>query len=225
MTTGVDGMSRTGDERPMLNETVQTLSQMIKDLERQLENMLEVNEALERDLEWEKRKTLEVAQERDELKEQVRRYEEERISIEDLRAEIGHLEHERSRLAATVEEIGHQLAEAAQENTKLDKLVERMRLERDDAVEELQSVEVQFDRAMELVTDLKARVTTLAEERNEVVNQLKAAGSQLQMTEEQRDALRKEVDESRRALEEIRREVADACVVSQRYYYQEEENK
>ena len=44
-------------EGSQLNETVQTLSKMIRDLEQQLERMLEVNEALERDLEKEKQKT------------------------------------------------------------------------------------------------------------------------------------------------------------------------
>lgn len=214
-----------GDERPLLNETVQTLSQMIKDLEKQLENMLEVNEALERDLEKEKKKTADIAEERDALKDQVKQTEEEIISFEDLRAEVGHLGNERSRLAAMIEELGQQLADAAQENMKLDRTAERMRVERDDAIEELQSVEVQFDRAMEMATDLKARVITLAEERDELVGQIKVAQSQLQMTEEQRDSLRSEVDESRKALEEIRREVADACVVSQRHYYQEEKDK
>jgi len=187
--------------------------------------MLAVNGALERDLEKEKKKTADMVVERDQFKERAELLEEDLVSLEDLRAENGHLESERSRLVATIEEIGRQLADAAQENMKLDRSAERMRIERDDAVEELQSVEAQFDHAMEVATDLKDRVTTLAEERDELVERLKASGSQLKMTEEQRDSLRTEVDESRKALDEIRREVADACMVSQRFYYQEEENK
>ncbi len=225
MTTTIEGEPTVGDDRPLLNDTVQTLSEMIKDLEKQLEKMLTVNGALERDLDKEKKKTADMVVERDRFKERAGLLEEDLISLEDLRAENGHLESERSRLVATIEEIGRQLADAAQENMKLDRTAERMRIERDDAVEELQSVEAQFDHAMEVATDLKDRVTTLAEERDELVDRLKASGSQLKMTEEQRDSLRTEVDESRKALDEIRREVADACMVSQRFYYQEEENK
>jgi len=221
----LEGQTDIGTEKPLLNETVQTLSQMIRDLEKQLENMLEINEALERDLDSEKKKSLELTKERNAARQQVTQYEEELGTAEELRAEIAHLSSERARLATTIEELGHQLAESAQENMKLDRLTERMRVERDDAVEELQSVEAQFERAMEVITDLKARVTTLAEERDELTNQLKIHENQLRMTEDQRDALRTEVEESRKALEQIRREVADACVVSQRYYYPEGENK
>ena len=35
------------------------------------------------------------------------------------------------------------------------------------------------------------------------------------------DRLKMEVEESRRALDEIRHEVEEACVLSQRFYYQE----
>ena len=53
------------------------------------------------------------------------------------------------------------------------------------------------------------------------MERLKAQADQLELTEGQRDSLRVEVEESRTALEEIRREVANACVSSQRLYYQE----
>ena len=128
-------------------------------------------------------------------------------------------------MAATVEEIGKQLADAEKENRKLDHQAERMRIERDDAIEELQTVEAQFDGAMEIIADLKARVATLAEERDALVSRIKVMDNQIAITEDQRDALKLEVDESRKALDEIRCQVADACVMSQRYYYQPEDQK
>jgi uncharacterized coiled-coil DUF342 family protein len=100
-----------------------------------------------------------------------------------------------------------------------------MRAERDDSVEELQSVEEQFDRAMEIVADLRTRVATLAEERDALNGRLKVMENQFHMAEDQRNSLRNEVDESRKALEEIRRSVTDVCVLSQRWYYQQEETE
>ena len=143
------------NEAPLLNDTVQSLSRMIKDLEKQLERTLSVNEALEKDLERAKKATIRVEQERNRLEERVDQFEKEISTFEDLRAEISHLGHERARLAATIEGLGRQLAETEQENRKLDQLGERRGIERDDALEELQSVEVQFNRAMELVDDLR----------------------------------------------------------------------
>jgi chromosome segregation ATPase len=117
--------------------------------------------------------------------------------------------------------MGRQLSEVTQENIKLERLLERMRVERDDAAEEAQSVEAQFDRAMEIAGELKTGMVALAEERDDLKARLKASESQLRLTEEHRDALKLEVEESRRALDEIRHEVEEACVLSQRFYYQE----
>ena len=209
---------------PLLQDTVQTLSRMIRDLEKQLERMLEINDALEKDLEKERNKTIKSEQDSGLLKEKIRRLEQELATLEDLRAEIGHLEQERTRMAAIIEEAGRQAVEAEHENRKLERVAERMRVERDDSIEEVRSLEAQFDHAVEIVADLKTRVATFAEERDALAGRLKVIEAQLQSAEQQRDVLKNEVDESRRALDEIRRQVADACLSSQRYYYQQSEN-
>jgi chromosome segregation ATPase len=210
---------------PQLQHSVQTLSRMIQNMEKQLERMLSINEALENDLEQEKKKTAKALGEHDELRKSLQRADQEVATLGDLQAEIGHLGHERSRLASNIEELGRQLAETEQENRRLERLCERMRDERDDAVEELQSVEAQFDHAMKMVGDLRTRLATLGEERDALMGRVKVLDSQIQMAEEQRDGLRTEVEESRHALDEIRRQVADACVMSQRYYSQQEETE
>jgi chromosome segregation ATPase len=217
--------NKAGGEEVHLPDTVQTLSRMIKDLEKQLSKMLDVNEALEEDLERERARSARAERDRNEYEKRLLSIEQDAAGNEDLRTEINHLGHERSRLAASIEELGRQLSEGEQENRKLEKLSERLQAERDDVIEELHSVEAQFDHAMEMITDLKARVTALAEERDALVSRSKVAETQLRLTEEQRDSLRAEVDESKKALDEIRRSVADACVMSQRFYYQQEEIK
>ncbi len=212
------------DDSSLLNETVQTLSKMIKDLEKQLGKMLEVNEALEQDLGNERKKRAKVEKDHISVKEQLKRTEDENVSLQDLRVEIGHLGRERSRLASSIEELGRQLSDSEQEARKFERLSDRMRSERDDTIEELQSVEAQFDHAVEIIADLKTRVDTLAEERDAIVARLKVIDGQLEISEEQRDSLKKEVEESKEALDDIRRSVADACVLSQRFYYQQEEH-
>jgi len=222
--SGVESGSLLGGEGSLLHDTVGTLSRMIKDLEKQLERMLSVNEALEKDLDSERKRTAQMERERNQLRDELERTRQELTTLDDLRSEIGHLGHERSRMAATVEELGRQLADTDQEYRKAEQLISRLSAERDNSIEELQSLEAQFDRAMEMVADLRIRLASLAEERDALVSRTKAVETQLRMTEEQRDILKVEVDESRKALEEIRRQVADACVLSQRYYSQQEDS-
>jgi chromosome segregation ATPase len=203
-------------QRSVSSDTVQTLSRMIKDLEEQLDRMLEINESLEREVQEERRRRAELEQalrERDKALEQA---DQDSAAVEDLRAQVAHLEGDRARLAASIEEIGRQLAGAEGENRKLVQGAERVRTERDDMLEELQTIETQFNHAMEMVGDLRTRLTVLGEERDAFKGRLKVMDEKLRATEEERDALLAEVDESRKALEEIRRSLAEACATPTR---------
>ena len=212
-------------EASQLHDTVGTLSRMVKELEKQLERMLSINSALEADLEKERKRTALFEKERDDLRERYDRVEQELATLEDLRAEIDHLTHDRGVMAGTIEELGRQLAESEEEHRNAEQHIARVSAERDDAVEELLAVEDQFDLAMKLVSDLKIRLTSLDEERNSLVNRIKTLESQLQLSETQREALRAEVEESQKALDDIRRQIADACVLSQRYHTDEDETE
>ena len=203
-------------KRSVSSETVQTLSRMIKDLEEQLDRMLEINEALETEVGEERRRRIELEQALKEKDRALEHADEEAAAVEDLRAQVAHLEGDRGRLAASIEEIGRQLAGAEGENRKLLQGAERLRAERDDLLEELQTVETQFNHAMEMVSDLRTRLTVLGEERDAFKGRLKVMDDKLRGTEEERDALLAEVEESRKALEEIRRSLAEACATPSR---------
>ncbi len=203
-------------KKGLSSETVLTLSKMIKDLEDQLDRMLAINQAMESDLVGERKQRGEIEREIDRLTEELRQAGQEAAGSEDLRAEIDHLTNERSRLASTIEELGRQLASTEEENRKLSRLEERLCAERDDSIEELQSVEAQFDRAMEMVADLRTRLVVLSEERDAFKGRMKMMEEKLRETEEERDALLAEVEESRVALEDIRRSLVDACVLQGR---------
>ena len=191
MSTYPEGRSRQGHEKALLTEAVQTLSQMIDDLERQVENLLE-NLALKSDLEKEKEIGSDIARERDELKGLVAQGERETTVINRLQAEVTHLLAERSRQDAMVEECGRQLSDSILQIVELERLIERTRVERDDAFEEIQSVEEQFERATE---DLKARLTNMAEEREALLCLSRNVQYQPKITDNQRSELRNEVKE------------------------------
>ncbi len=197
--------------------TVQALSNMIKDLEEQLDRMIAINEAIEKDLANERGRRAELEQKLDETTNQLKRVEQETATSDDLQAELAHLKGERSRLADTVDTLRSQL-EAEQEKTASQaRIIERLRASREDALTEVDSVEAQFQRAMELVADLKTRLAIVTEDYEAIRGQVRANDDKLLRIERERDALLAEVEESRTALDDIRRSLVDACVVSQQY--------
>jgi chromosome segregation ATPase len=190
------------------HHTVQALARMIRELEAQLDRMFEINGSLERELEGERARRRELERKCDDLAEKLQRSEESALEREGLAAEASELGQERSRLVRTVEDQRRALAEHAA-------TVERLRAGRADALDELHIVEAQFERAMELVNDLKARLAIVSEEHEALRGRMQLAEAKVVQAEQERDLLMAEVEESRAALEEIRRSLVDACVASQ----------
>lgn len=217
MTANKGAAESTDDSRSgaLPHGSIHALSKMMKDLEVQLDQMLAINGALEKDLENERARRIETKRKADDLAEQLIKAEWEAASKEDLLAEISHLKAERSQLSGATEKLKEELVSAERERDKYAKTVGRMRAGRSDALEEVQSVEAQFERAMEIVSDHKSRLTVLTEECDALRGRLKISADALVQTEEERDALISEVDESRVTLEDIRRSLVDACVVAQ----------
>jgi chromosome segregation ATPase len=190
---------------------MRTLTTMIGDLEDQLDRMLTSNEALKHDLEDERKRRLGLEKAVQELEELVRVGEQEIAGKDNLEAEINHLTNERSRLAASVQELTQKLGAAEREERSQANLLRRLRLTQSHAVEEVQTVETQFERAMQMLADLRAQLKVANEERDALGGQLKVTEDQLKEIKGERDALLSEADQSRLALDEIRRSLAEAC--------------
>jgi chromosome segregation ATPase len=197
-----------------LSSEVQTLTGMIKDLEQQLDRMIAINDALTGDLEAERKRRVDLETTVDELKERLRHEQDEVATKDSLRAEISHLGNERSRLTASVRELSQKLADTEQESRKQTASIKRLQASRADALEEVQAVEAQFERAMQMVTDARAQLMVLQEERDALKGHIKGMEDRLGRANDERDYLHEEVEESRNALAEIRRSLADVVVVS-----------
>ena len=197
-----------------LSSEMQTLGSVIKELESQLDRVVALNEALKQDLEDERARRVDLESRLDELREQLRVAQAEVTGRENLAAEVSQLSHERTRLAASLRELTQKLGEAQQEARRQAELVERLRATRADALEEVESVESQFERAMNMVGQTKAQLAVVSEERDALGGRLRSTEEKLRQVAEERDVLAAEVDESRALLDEIRRSLADACVVS-----------
>jgi chromosome segregation ATPase len=149
-----------------------------------------------------------------ELEEELRHTEQDGLDKDGLLGEVSQLKQERATLANQAADLKDRVAALEQDERERQRLIERLRAARAAAVEEVQSVEAQFDRAMEMVAEAKAQVTVLTEERDALLSQLRVTEERVRKSEAERDSLLDEVEQSRAALDEIRRSLVDACVVS-----------
>lgn len=192
----------------------ETLSRMIEHLEEQLDQMIAGNEGLQTELEEERRRRSELQKVVDELRQQIERREGLATAHEQLMAELTQLKGERTRLDAKAQDLERQLAAAEQERKQRRAWADRMSTACDEAAEDVQAVEAQFERAMQMVTALKAQVTVLSEERDALLGRARVADEEVRKIRKDRDSLAAEVEESRAALDEIRRSLTDACLTT-----------
>jgi chromosome segregation ATPase len=202
-----------GDARDLSSE-MQTLGSVIKELEGQLDRVVALNEALKQDLDDERGRRVALESRVDELREQLRSAQQEVTGKENLAAEVSQLSHERARMTASLRELSQKVQDAQQAARSQEQLIDRLRTTRTDALEEVESVESQFERAMHMVGQTKAQLAVVTEERDALGSRLRSTEEKLRQAMEERDVLTAEVDESRALLDEIRRSLADACVVS-----------
>ena len=192
-----------------LSKEVHTLTKVIKQLEEQLDQMMATNEALRKDLHDERARRLGLEEKVDELRETVRRSERQAADKDNLLTEVKHVNHERARVAASARELGERCKELMSQQEADAKKIERLRAAHGDAIEEVQSVEAQFERAMQVIAQTRAQLAIACEERDQQSLRAKTSEASLAELRQERDALVAEVEQSRAALDEIRQSLAD----------------
>ncbi len=193
---------------------MQTLASVIQQLEAQQDRLIGANATLKQELENERQAHLDSVSKADEVRERLRQSEHELADRENLMAELGHVSRERDRLTVELEGLEKKMADRAGERQDRAALIARLQATREDLVAEVGSVEAQFERAMSMVSQLRARLAAVQEEMDSLHQQLRDAHERLDMMDDERGALLHEVDQSRAALDEIRRSLADACLTS-----------
>jgi chromosome segregation ATPase len=194
---------------PVLSKEVHTLTAVIKQLEEQLEQMVTANAALRKDYQDERGRRLALEEKLNELQEALRRSERQNADKENLLAEVKHVNQERTRLSASARELGERLKELAQQQEGETKKIERLRAAHADALEEVQSVEAQFERAMQVISQTRAQLAIACEERDQHSLRAKNGETLVKELRQERDALVAEVEQSRAALDEIRQSLVD----------------
>jgi uncharacterized coiled-coil DUF342 family protein len=211
----LDPANASSPRRPAgLSKEVQTLTTVIKQLEEQLDQMMVTNEALRKDLHDDRARRLALEEKVDELHEQLRRSERQAADRDNLLAEVKHLNHERARLASSARALGDQYKELLEKQKADAKRTEQLRAAHTDAVDEVQSVEAQFENAMQVIAQLRTQLSVACEERDQQIARAKNTERQLEDVREERDVVVAEVEQSRAALDEIRQSLLDQVVGS-----------
>lgn len=196
--------------RAAVAKQMHTLTDVIRDLEDQLDRMMATNDALKQDLEQERKRRGDLEGKLESLKQTLRRSEQEAIGKESLSAEVSHLKQERARLSAALRELTVEVEQRDEELKRSGSLVDQLRAARSDTIEELGSVESQFERAMQMVAEAKAQILILNEERDALRGRVALTEDKYRQALRERDALVDEVHESRAALDDISRSLSMA---------------
>jgi chromosome segregation ATPase len=193
----------------VLSKEVHTLTAVIKQLEEQLEQMMGANAALRKDYQDERARRLTLEEKVNELNEGLRRSERQSADKENLLAEVKHVNQERARLNTSARELGERLKDLAQQQEGEAKKIERLRAAHADAIEEVQSVEAQFERAMQVIAQTRAQLAIACEERDQHSARARNSETLVKELRQERDTLVAEVEQSRAALDEIRQSLVD----------------
>jgi uncharacterized coiled-coil DUF342 family protein len=195
--------------RSGLSKEVHTLTSVIKQLEEQLDQMMATNETLRKDQQDDLGRRLALEAKVDELQELLRRSERHAAEKDNLLAEVKHVNQERARLAASMREAGERLKELGEQREADAKKLERLRSAHADALEEVQSVEGQFERAIQVVAQTRAQLSIACDERDQHSARARNGEALLAELRHERDSLVTEVEQSRAALDEIRQSLID----------------
>ncbi|RLB48387.1 MAG: hypothetical protein DRJ42_23360 [Deltaproteobacteria bacterium] len=193
-----------------LTNELHRLTSMIRELEEQLDRVIETNGELRREVQTERETRQDAQVTVNDLRDRLERSEREAAANESLAAEVGQLNQERTQAAELIRGLREKLEAAEDDVNHQTKLVSRYRVGHENAIEEVRSVEVQFERAMEMVAEAAAKVVMVQEERDAVTGRLRMIEEQLRASHQEQDDLLREVDDSRAALDDIRRSLSSA---------------
>jgi chromosome segregation ATPase len=204
-------MTKTPSTVEASKEKVTALSEMIKDLERQLDQLLAINEEVEKERDTERKLRIRAEEKTTTgLEEATERADRHAMEAQALRAETTALHGERVRLATEVDRLKRELTKESEEGENLRRQLGQLRASREDALAELQTLESQFERAMKIIAEQKVAAQVLDEERKDLAGRIKLLQERLNELESENASLTSESEESRRTLQVIRRSLTEA---------------
>ena len=129
-----------------------------------------------------RRQVAELNEERESLIRRIEEMEAGAVSMGELRMEVKQLHRERDAMAAKVHDLARALASSEHGVHEMMRLVDRLRVERDDASEEAACLNAQFSEAMEKNEELQSKLDAYREQKEELEVRVKLMQEQLYAT-------------------------------------------
>ncbi len=207
-----------------LTEGVSELSETVAELKAQLRHFIEVNAALESELDAARQQASDEIQARERLVERIEGYERALTAAEQTHGKLEQARQERDILAAKVTDLSQALTNSEQRVDELGQIVSEYRAERNTASEEAACLESQFARAVKVIEGLRQALGVSQERENECRSSMRVFKEQMEEAVVERDSAKAELCEAREALECIRQSILAAGRDAQKGHFEDRDD-
>ena len=199
-----------------LEKTIEDMFLIIRNMETQLERVLNINTLLEKDLNYTKETVTEFKAENTQLHDTIARMEEEMPSKRELQIEINHLMDERNNAEERIRKLKQQNEKLAKTMTRSQGQAGKLEEKRREAIKEISYFESRLNDSSEKISECERVIKYL---RGEVLAKREKVGSLEQELKEELDekyrAL-KALKDSQQAVAEFRSALADKKLQSEK---------
>lgn len=208
-----------------LEKTINDMFLVIKNMESQLEKVLTINTLLRKDLNEAKEVAAELNKSKLKLEGTIERMEGEVPSKRELQMEIDQLIEERNRAQISIIEMKSQVKKMQKSVIQHQQKSGNLEEEKQDVIKEVDYLESRLSNAAEKINQYKKEINILLGERLIHEEKIKSLESDLQETLDEKYRLTKEIEMSKKAVDELSSTLSDKKLRVKKSFYQSEDPK
>ncbi|MGA2228840.1 MAG: hypothetical protein ABSH41_30765 [Syntrophobacteraceae bacterium] len=202
-----------------LEKTISDMYSTIRNMEVQLERVLNINTHLEKDLKASREMISLLKTEKSQLEKTIVRLENEIPSKRELQIEIDHLVEERNVAQGNIRETKLKLATVQKTVLHLQERVASVEEEKRDAITEINYLESRLKAATEKIKRYESEITALRGEKLVQVEKIRSMEAELSELLNEKYKLLKDLKEAKDALEEIGSTLVESKLQAKKSFY------
>ena len=208
-----------------LEKTIQDMFVVIKNMEAQLERVLEINDLLEKDLKEANDMNAELKTTKRRLEGKISRMEAEIPFKRELQIEIDHLLEERNSAQLIVRDLKSKLENTQKKVIQYQQRLGSLAEERTDAIQEVDYLESRLNNATQRIRELETQTKALAGEKIAQSEKVKSLDEALNEALDEKYRLHKELKETKEKMTEFHSALADKKLQTKKSFYKGTEEK
>ncbi|HIJ67931.1 MAG TPA: hypothetical protein HPP81_05200 [Deltaproteobacteria bacterium] len=202
-----------------LEKTISDMFSTIKNMEVQLERVLNINTHLERDLKASREMIGLLKTEKSQLEKTIAQLENEIPSKRELQIEIDHLVEERNAAQSTIRGMKVKLIDVQKTAVQLQERLAALGEEKQDAISEINFLEARFKTTVEKIKRCESEITLLKGEKLAQMEKMRSLEEELSDALTDKYKLFKELKESKDALAEIGSTLVESKLQAKKSFY------